>query len=308
MTIGEPTLTLTASLSAIETCPADLTPRHVASFQANGFLAFADLLTPAEIGALNASITQMSASLYRRAKSGELPVTKGNWDNMRNYSGTAIKEADGKHGILLEPDARFDINTSPVEDLEYAFRKISFPTKGSQAFADLAGHPRLMPMLETLMGPKPILYGDQALCKPARIGSAKPWHQDSAYFSYEPFDAGVDVWVALDDAAVENGCMYVIPGGHRVGPKRHVHRDDCTIMEDRYDFGQGVPVELRAGGVLLFSVMLPHYTPPNRSAHRRRAVQLFYRAAHTRLVSTEEHARSFVETDGTPATCHATGA
>jgi phytanoyl-CoA hydroxylase len=160
-------------------------------------------------------------------------------------------------------------------------------------------------MLEALIGPNPIWYGDMALCKPARVGTDKPWHQDSAYFPYEPFGHGVGVWIALDDAAVENGCMQVLRGGHKLGPKKHVHLTDCTIEPGRVDVSRAEPIEMDAGGILLFSPLLPHYTPPNRSDRRRRALQLFYRAGYTKMITQDEHSRHFVETDGTPATCAA---
>ena len=291
------------TVSSIEKCPLKLGPEHIASYQTNGFLAFSDFLTPEEVAALNNAMAEMVSTLYAKSKSGALPVKRGNWANMRNYSGLKIDDSNGKLSLLLEPDVAFDPQTSTLEQLDHSYRKIGYPTHGHAAFKALSEHPRLIGMLEALMGPAPILYGDMALCKPARIGAPKPWHQDAAYFDYLPFEAGVDVWIALDDAAVENGCMYVLPGGHAKGPKRHIHRDDCTVQEDRFDFSQGVPVEMNAGGILMFSVMLPHFTPPNYSAQRRRAVQFFYRASHTRLVSAEEHQRAFVEADGTPAAC-----
>ena len=55
-----------------------------------------------------------------------------------------------------------------------------------------------------------------ALLKPPR-GREKPWHQDHAYFNL-PLDTPiVGVWIALDEATPENGCMHVIPGSHREG-------------------------------------------------------------------------------------------
>ena len=147
-----------------------------------------------------------------------------------------------------------------------------------------------------------------ALCKPPRIGVDKPWHQDAAYFGYEPYGHGVGVWIALDEAAVDNGCMFVLSGHHKLGPRKHVHLTDCEIEPGRVDVSQATPIEMKPGGLLLFSPMLPHYTPPNRSDQRRRALQIFYRAGYTKIITQEEHARNFLEPDGTPATCAAAAA
>ena len=97
--------------------------------------------------------------------------------------------------------------------------------------------------------------------------------------------------------------MYTIPGGHRIGALKHVHGIDCQIAEGRLDLSRSVPVELKAGGAMFFSGMLPHQTPPNRGPRRRRALQFQYRGAHTRALTKEEYSRVFVEADGTPASC-----
>lgn len=295
----------TSTLPEIADCPVKLSGSHVAQFQKDGFLAFENFLDSATVERLKSGMTSILAGLQAQARAGTATMKRGNWEMMRNYSGLLIKSGDESHAALLEPDVDMDAAIAPLPALENCIRKFTEPARANADFRALSENPTLIGMLEQLMGPKPILYGDQALCKPPRIGSEKPWHQDSAYFSYEPAEAGIDVWIALDDAAVENGCMHVLPGAHLLGPKKHIHRDDCTIADGRLDYSHALPVPLKAGGVLLFSVMLPHFTPPNRSDLRRRAVQLFYRAAHTRMIDEEQKVKSFVEADGTPASCAA---
>jgi len=55
--------------------------------------------------------------------------------------------------------------------------------------------------------------------------------------------------------------------------------------------------------VMFFSAMLPHQTPPNQTADRRRALQLQYRGVTTQQVSKEEFGKVFAEADGKPASC-----
>ena len=100
--------------------------------------------------------------------------------------------------------------------------------------------------------------------------------------------------------------MHVLPGAHRAGALRHWHSSlDCEIVPGRLDAGPAVPVELPTGGALFFSGLLPHRTPPNRSALRRRALQLHYRGADTRRLDPPDYDRVFVEADGTAASCRA---
>jgi phytanoyl-CoA hydroxylase len=297
-------MSLTDVSIPLEKCPKTLSAEHLARYAEDGYLAFNSFLSPAEVDAFNAGLHEMVGSLVARVRSGELQPKRGGWEGMKNYSGWAIDEKDGL-GILLEPEVELDFRTATVEQVENSFRKLSSTTKGHPLFKGMSEDPRLIGMLEALLGPKPIYYGDMALCKPARIGTDKPWHQDSAYFPYEPFGHGVGVWIALDDAELENGCMQVLRGAHKMGPKKHVHLTDCTIQPGRVDVSEATPIEMRAGGIMLFSPLLPHFTPPNRSDKRRRAFQLFYRAGYTKMITQEEHSKNFLEADGTPATCSA---
>lgn len=285
-------------------CPSRLSTEQVAQFHEDGFLAFEDLLTPEDVRRLRRAMREILRDLYEQARAGAATVERSDWKRMRNYSGMKITSEKNGYGVLFEPDVTVDVTADSLDDLDQKYRKLFAPCNAHPRFKALAEDARMTGILEDLLGPDPIPYGNMALCKPARIGTEKPWHQDGAYFAYAPMD-GVDVWVALDDASARNGCMYVIPGAHRLGPKKHVHLDDCTIAGGRIDTSQAIPVEMRAGGVLFFSVMLPHQTPPNRSDRRRRAVQFFYRGAHTEIITRDEHIQQFVEADGTPATCSA---
>ena len=89
---------------------------------------------------------------------------------------------------------------------------------------------------------------DMALLKPAHVGREKPWHQDTAYFVMEPIDLVLGTWIALDAATPENGCMHVIPGSHRGGPRPHYHDRDCQLPDEAVEVDRDVMVPLRAGG------------------------------------------------------------
>jgi len=89
-------------------------------------------------------------------------------------------------------------------------RKFVGFTKLHPPLGELAHDKPLMEALEKLMGEPAKLYVSQAMIKPPG-GREKPWHQDHAYFNY-PLDTPiVGVWIALDEATAENGCMRVLP-------------------------------------------------------------------------------------------------
>ena len=93
-------------------------------------------------------------------------------------------------------------------------------------------NPGLHRALDELMGRGRAMLQEMALVKPPRIRREKPWHQDAAYFRGSDPSLMFGVWIALDPATTENGCMELIPGSHRAGPVPHIPHPDinlCTI-------------------------------------------------------------------------------
>ena len=151
------------------------------------------------------------------------------------------------------------------------------------------------------------MFQDMALIKPPSIGREKPWHQDCAYFDVPPHSAIVGVWIALDEAGLDNGCMRILDGGHREGPQIHFERRDWQICDTDVETLHTsqhpiVAVPLKPGGCMFFSGLLPHGTPHNTSDKRRRALQFHYRPASTETIPTEERLAVF-GSEGKDVTC-----
>jgi ectoine hydroxylase-related dioxygenase (phytanoyl-CoA dioxygenase family) len=98
-------------------------------------------------------------------------------------------------------------------------------------------------------------------------------------------------WMALDDATVENGCLWVIPGSHRLGviwPDR-AHNDerfDCVVESYQFPYSDdaALPVEAKAGSIVFFNGYLLHRSMPNRAAGGfRRALVNHYMSAESLL-------------------------
>lgn len=116
------------------------------------------------------------------------------------------------------------------------------------------------------------------IVKPPRHGGEVTCHQDAAFLLTDP-PSVVGFWVALEDATVDNGCLWVEPGGHR-GPLRHrfERHDDETrfvALDDTPYPEPGrsplVPVEADMGTLVLLHGLLPHWSDVNRSDHSRLA-------------------------------------
>lgn len=282
-------------------CPDTLDEALVAQFHRDGYLAFENVLTSDEVDAAKAALTEIHTGLFKAATAGDARVREANPKATKNYSGMSLIAPGTGFGIHYEPGINpMDLM---IDEAEAKFRKMHGYEDQHLVFQQLVAHARTQGFVSQVLGEKAILKNTMALSKPPFIGSEKPWHQDNAYFNWLPLEALATVWIALDDATIENGCMHVLPGMHVKGGFKHCHTIDCQIVPGRLDYADAIPVEMKAGGAMIFSAMLPHQTPPNGSASRRRALQFQYRGESTYEVSIEEFGKVFVEADGTTASC-----
>jgi hypothetical protein len=151
----------------------------------------------------------------------------------------------------------------------------------AREFFDYAMRPELLDIVEQVIGPDIILWGTTVFCKEATRGLEVPWHQDGQYWPTRP-RATVTVWIALDDATLENGCMRIIPGSHSMGDFEHEvsDREDLVLNnvlnDPRIDLATARDVVLEAGQISLHDVGLVHGSQPNRSARRRAGFAIRY--------------------------------
>ncbi|MCA1595842.1 MAG: phytanoyl-CoA dioxygenase family protein [Chloroflexi bacterium] len=160
-----------------------------------------------------------------------------------------------------------------------------------EAFRDILYKPEILDLAEGVLGtPNIQLYHDQALYKPALHGDEVPWHQDNGYWKLEPAGA-VSLWIALDDADEENGCMRVVPGSHLAGLAGH-QRAGQYIAQLKADADESlaVPVPLPAGSGMFHHCLTLHSTKPNRTPRQRRAWVMHYIPA-----GTTQHGASLAE-------------
>ena len=285
-----------------------------ARYARDGYIAIPQLLSPAEVETARQALREVMQKFLYDARAGRAGYRPPKPGMTGNYDGAWIFRPDPQrangHEVSLSFEHSFDPLTATESDDQILahVRKASYYENEHPVMRALVDSPKIKGIAEELLGEPAVLFQTMALVKPALIGSEKPWHQDNAYFKYAPLDRVVGFWVALDDAAKENGCMHVLPGWHRRGGLKHYHAGDCQILPDRVAPGEPLPIELKAGGAMFFSGMLPHQTPPNRSPHARRALQFHYRGVSSHVVDQAEYDRLFAEADGTPASCAAAAA
>ena len=148
---------------------------------------------------------------------------------------------------------------------------------------------RAAELARELLGPTVDLErpGGHMILKPAGSPRDTPWHQDQAYHSPEFRFTQVNLWLPLDGATIDEGCLWFVPRSHRgtLVPHVNVGRDATAIeaTEQAYWHANGVPVPLPPGSVSAHHSYCLHYAGPNRSPRPRRAWILVYRCPPQRL-------------------------
>jgi Phytanoyl-CoA dioxygenase (PhyH) len=165
-----------------------------------------------------------------------------------------------------------------------ALRKLDDPVYHRPIFRGLASHPPLVEMIEQLIGPGLSVAFSQVFFKPPG-GGPKPAHQDNFYFGPNDPNGLVTVWIALDEATVNNGCLVFAEGTQHGPVVPHTAPPDEPF---NLQIGEGLlvgrpftPAPVPRGGVSFHHGNVFHASSANPSPHWRRAAALHYVNATT---------------------------
>jgi phytanoyl-CoA hydroxylase len=229
-------------------------PATETEFDRQGYVIISDALSPAMIAAALAETTAICRGL------------RGDIDGV-----TPLPTKDDDAAVLRR------------------YLCIHFPHKISPVMLDIGRLPAVVDVLCTVIGPNVKMMQSMLFIK-AEGKPGQAWHQDEAHIPTRDRSLTA-AWIALDDATVENGCLWVIPGSHRHGVLYPVRdqddpRFDCT--QEAHGFGyreqDATPVELPAGAALVFNGYLLHRSLPNTGQQgMRRALVNHYMSAESLL-------------------------
>lgn len=150
----------------------------------------------------------------------------------------------------------------------------------SDVFRSAAAHPKLVPALQEVIGEHVVFLSDKIVFKNAAADFGSPWHQDYPYWLGQH---KLSVWIALDNATPDNGCLRVVPGSHAAGAIEH--GGDASdgigfgnrLKPSDIDPSQIVDLPALQGDVILFHDLLFHASYPNQSGKDRWALISTYR-------------------------------
>ena len=176
---------------------------------------------------------------------------------------------DGNGNLTCAPDQALNKLGHAMHDLDPVFDRFS-------------RQPRFRALADGLGMVRPLLLQSMYIYKQPRIGGEVVCHQDATYLWTEP-QTCLAFWIALEDATLENGCLWGIPGAHRlsIAPKLRFRRtgDDRgtvtdTLDDTPFDETAKVPLEAPKGTLIAFNGLFPHLSGPNRSDKSRHAYTL----------------------------------
>lgn len=204
--------------------------------------------------------------------------------DVETWSGEFLKTlSSDQEGWYLEKGTSLRSGASERPQL----RKLDNPVFHRPLFRDLASDPKLIAMVQSLIGNGVSVFFSQVFLKPPGIGGPKPIHQDNFYFGPDDPDATLTAWIALDDATIENGCLHyatehqprVVP---HVAPPDEPFNLQVPTAGARFEM---VPEPVPSGGVSFHHGNTPHQSSNNRSNNARRAAALHYLRGGASLVN-----------------------
>ena len=234
------------------------------------------------------TVTDSGALVSRYHRDGYVVLGRAlRSDEVRALREEAVRICRGERGAVdgVQPLAADE----PDELVIRRYLCIHFPHKLSELLRGMLAHPVLVDALTQLIGPNIKAMQSMLFIKSeGRPGQA--WHQDELFIPTRDRSLTA-AWIALDDATVENGCLWVLPGSHRPGvlyPDRDHHdpRFDCEVEAHDFPYRDqdAVPVEVPAGSVVIFNGYLLHMSLPNTGRHGlRRALVNHYMSAQSLL-------------------------
>ena len=253
-----------------------LTEQMKRSFERHGFLILENLLRPATCARLIRRMRKIVDRMDPFAKAAVFSTRDNPQSTERYFFESArqirffFEEGASDEKGRLKGDFRQSINKvgHALHDLDPEFDQFS----RHEIFASIVANLGIA---------EPLLLQSMYIFKPPHIGGEVQYHQDATYLWTEP-QSCLGLWVALEDATLDNGCLRGIPGSHlepsprrRYRRKSSEYRAEIEVLDSRiWPLDEAVPREARGGSVIVLHGQFAHGSGPNRSEHSREAYSL----------------------------------
>ncbi len=251
-----------------------LSPTQIAQFRRDGFLVLPGFVDAGHCLELRERAMELARKHVPSPEKATIFTADGKAlhasDEYFLTSGEAIR-------CFFEKDA-FDTRGQLRADAHLCLNKLGHAMHDRDpVFGSFSRTPELAALASDIGMQEPLLLQSMYIFKQARIGGEVICHTDHTYLWTEPRSV-VGFWFAIDDATTENGCMWALPGGHRMPVKARSRLNasrTATVLDvldkEPYPTTGLVPLEARRGTLVVLDGALPHYSGPNRSDRPRHA-------------------------------------
>ena len=267
-TMSGPAIDVTAQ----QTMP--LTPTQRAAWDRDGYLVLPAFKPAAEVAAACARAAEIVDAFVPDAGSSRFSTR----DRGLVANAALLASADQVH-CFFEEEALDESGLLRVAKAQ-SVNKIGHALHERDPVFDAFSHGPALAALAAEVGlAQPQVWQSQLIFKQPQIGGEVGWHQDASFFVTDPITV-TTFWFALEDATLDNGCLWVQPGGHR-GPlrERYVCEQGRLRMQALSDApwpdtATALALPVPAGTLVLFHGLLPHDSAANRSPRSRLAYTL----------------------------------
>ena len=269
-----------------------LTSEQHAQYDRDGFLVMSDF---ADVASCDALRTRAEELVHDFDPTGIVSIFSTH--EQSRLSDDYFLNSGDKIRCFFEEDAFLPDGTLK-QSKEQSINKIGHALHDfDPVFNEFSRRPAIEELVADLGIERPLLLQGMYIFKQPKIGGEVTCHQDSTFLYTEP-QSIAGLWFALEDATLENGCLWAIPGGHTLGLKSRWLRNGAGGMKfDVFDSSPWpeerlVPLEVSKGSLIILNGLLPHKSLANRSSKSRHAYTLHVISADCRYPETNWLQRS----------------
>ncbi len=251
-----------------------LTSQQLADYERDGFLVLNNFVSAADCDALR----ERAEELVRSFDAQGVVSIFSTHEQTRTSDDYFLTSGD-RIRFFFEEDA-FDEHGDLRQSKERSINKIGHALHDLDTLFDsFSRGPELAQLVADLCVKEPLLIQSMYIFKQPEIGGEVTCHQDSTFLYTEP-QSVTGLWFALEDATMENGCLWAIRGGHKDGLKSRFVRAEGggtrfeVLDETPWSLDNLVPLEVEKGTLIVLDGCLPHLSRANLSPRSRHAYTL----------------------------------
>ena len=251
-----------------------LSPQQIADWRRDGYLVLPAFKGAAELAAAKARAHEIVAAFDPAAGASRFSTR----DRSLVADERLLASADQVH-CFFEEEA-LDAGGRLVVPKAQSINKIGHALHDRDPVFERFSHGNALAELAAALGlTQPQVWQSQLIFKQPHIGGEVGWHQDASFFVTEPMTV-TTLWIALEDATLDNGCLWVQPGGHLTPLRERYVCEARRLRMERLDdmpwpdSADALALPAAAGTLVAFHGQLPHYSAPNRSPRSRLAYTL----------------------------------